>query len=147
MKRKHEDAPERVQMSHLMGQHPMRALLKRTMQERGVTAEGLGKAIGFADGRIVEQYLNGPSKLPINRAEMVASVLELEFELVLRAWLTECYPDVLELLEKLPAPPLLTATERRLIAFLREHTDKPGSELVIGDGVDLVAFVLARSAP
>lgn len=128
----------------LFGAQPLRVLITHAMRDNGVTTEALAAALGFTDDKPVRLYLKGLMKLPINRAEQVAHLLGLDLDMMLRIWLKESYPDLLALLDRLPAPPLLTAGERRMIEQVRHFTSHPDAELVVADAADLIAVVMSR---
>ena len=52
------------------------------------------------------------------------------------------HPDLLEIVDGLPQPPLLTANERRLIKRIREFTENTDADIVVADGRDVLAFVM-----
>lgn len=101
MSKKREKSEVTARTSWIVHEQPMRELVARRMCERGMTAAALSEAIGFAKSTPIDLFLMGLTKLPIAKAEQLASALGLELELVVRVWIKECYPEVLDVLGRL----------------------------------------------
>lgn len=138
-----EEAPA-ISIQQMVGRQPLRQAIHRHMEEKGVTIEALSNAMGFENPKIVQMYLQGIGKIPMSRFMPLVADMNIEVATLVKMWLTECAPDILEALERLPAPPLLTESERRMIRHLRTYTDHPDTELIVADGSNLVALVMAR---
>lgn len=144
MREKHEPDVPPISIQQMVGKQPLRDAIHRHLKEPGATVEKLSKAMGFDNPKILRLYVEGVTKIPLGKFVAIAADLNLDVPSLTRLWLKECAPDVLEVLESLPAPPLLSESERRMVRHLRSYTDHPGTELIVADGANLVALVMAR---
>lgn len=143
MTKRKEDDDEMIRVHTMLGKQPLRDRVRKYVMEKGLTPEALATAMDYSP-RIVTAYLSGVMKIPVSAFLRIAEQLALDQPTLIRMWLTENAPEILEVLDALPAPPLLSETERRMIRHLRSYTDRGECELIVADGSDLVALLMAR---
>jgi hypothetical protein len=91
------------------------------------------------DGRLEQE---NTLKIPLDRIPALARAFGVDQILAVRCWITEYIPELLEIVDGLPQPPLLTANERRLIKRIREFTENTDADIIVADGRDVLAFVM-----
>ena len=124
------------------GAKPLRKLIERGLRDLGMSINEVAAAIGFKDPYLLQTYLDGSTKIPLDRMPALARAFGVDQILAVRCWMAEYIPDLLEIVDGLPQPPLLTANERRLIKRIREFTENTDADIVIADGRDVLALVM-----
>jgi len=125
-----------------LGARPLKKLVETGLRDSGLTFEEVAATIGSGDKNLLQAYLDGSTKIPLIRVPALAKAFGVDDIFAMRCWMAECIPDVLEILDALPQPPLLTTTERRLIKHVRAFIENTNAEIIVADGRDVLAFVM-----
>lgn len=123
---------------------PLREVVRRTIGEGKHTRAVIAGSLGLDNPSEFDAYLDGKIRVHFNFVMLFAAETEIDYAYAIRCWLAETIPDLLRYLDRQPAPPLLTANERRFIERVREYTDDGDGELVLVDGNEVLGFVLSK---
>lgn len=117
-------------------------LITRAQEGMGLDDKAFADALGYESPTVIEMIRTGRMRLPLNKAQALADLLEMEPRRVLSQLLTETSPDLLRTIEACMGPLVLTTAESRLVVKLRElGNGKPVTPLVL-DGASVVAVVV-----
>lgn len=118
-------------------------LLALRQAELNLSFEDVAEALGYASGSTISMLKMGTMRLPINKVQAFANVLDLDAGLVMRALLRSIDPLMLQAVEQCLAPLSLTPGEARLITRLRSAAQGRDIAPVMFEKDAIVALVLA----
>lgn len=118
-------------------------LLALRQAELNLSFEDIAEALGYANGTTISMLKMGTMRLPMNKVQEFAKVLELDAGLVMRALLHSIDPLMLQAVEECLAPLALTPGEARLINRLRSAAQGRDIAPVMFEKDAILALVLA----
>lgn len=118
-------------------------LLALRQADLNLSFEDIADALGYPNATAVSMLETGTLRLPINKVQEFANVLELDSGLVMRALLRSIDPLMLQAVEECLAPLALTPGEARLINRLRSAAHGKDIAPVMFEKDAIVALVLA----
>lgn len=109
----------------------------------GKTLEQLAHELGYPDGKVVQMFLTGKTKVPFNKAARFATAVGVDPGDFMRLLMQHYTPQLLAALDELPRTTSLTQDEHKLILAVREHTKGERAFPMVVDARDVVAMVVA----
>ena len=109
----------------------------------GKTPEQVAHEIGYPDGKVVQMFVTGKTKIPFNKAARLATAVGVDPGDFLRLLMQHYTPQLLAVLDELPRTTSLTQDEHRLILSVREHTKGDRAFPMVVDARDVVAMIVA----
>ena len=99
---------------------PVRQIIKDASQRLGIGSKDLALALGFKTISAVSMLKSGTMKLPMDKVQITAEVLQLDVIYLARCVDHEAGTNLMTILEKIAARSALTESEAWLISRLRE---------------------------
>jgi hypothetical protein len=121
---------------------PVAVFIRESLEKNGKNVLDFGVELGLERDMLPRMIHAGLAKLPLKMIKQVAAVLGVEPAVLLGVWIQGYIPGLLPLLDELGQKTLLSASERRLIQALREHTEGSKAEAVVCSARDLIAVVM-----
>lgn len=122
---------------------PVHMLVDDACIRSGLTNQAVAKALGYPKGNVIAMMCSGDMKIPVNKVEPLARVLELDPADLLRRVLTEYTPDTWAVLNSLfghdGSISTMTTNEKALLAFVRNRLG--GRDVNILEDEQLKAFL------
>ncbi|ART59530.1 hypothetical protein CBP36_12410 [Acidovorax carolinensis] len=110
----------------------------------GLSDSTIATALGYGNPKVVQLIKDGAMRLPLNRAQQFADVLQLPPGDVMRQMLREIDPSVLEAVEICMAPSMvLTEPEQQLIHAMRKAAPGRETRPIMVDRDAFVALIVA----
>ncbi len=108
--------------------------------ELGKTQRQISEECGFDNPNIITMFKQGNTKVPINRVASLAKALEVDPVHLLRLVMSECIPNLWEIVEDIMKSTVLTSNELDLLRAIRQVTEDQGGAHVIF-GPDLMISI------
>jgi transcriptional regulator with XRE-family HTH domain len=117
------------------------AIISAQQETLGITDHQLALAIGFKSASQIAAIMTGKVMLPVSKILSISTELLIDPATLLRTYLEQTAPTMLELIDALLIPPQLSVNELKLISAYRQLSRGNDVTPVIIDGCDIVALI------
>ncbi|MEO8599385.1 MAG: hypothetical protein ABI656_06095 [bacterium] len=118
------------------------SIIERRQSQLGVSDAQLSEALGYTNAAIIPMIKNGMLRLPVKKVSQLAAALDLKAPEVLRTYLKDTDPSLLEALEEIISFDVTSPTEYRLIEKVRELANGQNAAPIVFDGKSVIALVV-----
>ncbi len=120
---------------------PFHARLDERMDELGLSNSELANQLGYDKPNVVELMRSGAMRVPLHKAVLLATALDLPARELFEALVGEGMPELLATVKAVYDPMALTSSEVSLITYLRRGAkDQPYTPIVMS-GKGILALV------
>lgn len=124
-------------------------LIRNRLADMSMSECELASTLGFERASVITMVLDGRLLMPTAKISLLAHALKLDPVHVLRTFLRDYQPELLDVIETALARPLLSANEAALIDAYRDATgdsDVPGVIIRRGEIVEIIAMPSLKEA-
>lgn len=109
----------------------------------GVSDEALASALGYESPKVIQMFMSGGMKVPIDKVPALADALDLHPGLLMRRVLNDVSPELLQAIEHCLGALCLSEGEQKLIAAIRKANPSKEPVPIMFDRDAIITLVVA----